>query len=261
MKILLSLVMALSVSSATAADALPRFELGAGLSMVNTQDYRGARSTSSYIIPIPYIKYRGERLRVDEGAKGILVETPNLELSLSGNFSFSVDDDIPEREGMDKLDAIVEIGPSLNYRFFELSRSDWWLDLPLRLAYTANSDFDSIGYVFQPRLSWRKPSTRLGDAKLRFNFGPIYASEANHEYFYSVSPSEVTPERGQYDADGGFSGIRVEFTYSRRIAQYWLGGFLRYDNLRNAEIEDSPLVFEKESWIAGIGLAWVFSED
>jgi len=31
-----------------------------------------------------------------------------------------------------------------------------------------------------------------------------------------------------YDGDGGFSGYRSEFTYSRRIGQYWLGGFVRW---------------------------------
>ena len=261
MRILLSLALATSVAQVVADDSLPRLELGAGLSVLSTPDYRGAESSSNYLIPIPYIKYRGDRLRVDEGAKGILVERPNLELSLSANFAFPVDDDIDEREGMDELDAIIEIGPSLNYRFYPLSGSAWWLDLPLRLAYTASSDFDSLGYVFQPRLTWRKPSTRLGETKLRFNFGPVFASEAYHEYFYSVAPSEVRPGREAYDAEGGFSGFRSEFTYSRRIGTYWLGAFLRYDSLRNAEIEDSPLVFESDSWIVGIGLAWVFRQE
>ena len=162
---------------------------------------------------------------------------------------------------LDELGATIEFGPSLEYRFYRHANSAWWLDLPLRLAYTLDSDFDSAGYVFQPRLAWRKPATRLGETKLRVNFGPLYASDDYHAYYYSVADDEIAPQRPAYDADGGFSGFRAEFTYSRRIGRYWLGGFLRYDSLRDSEVEDSPLVRDAESWMGGIALAWVFHED
>ncbi len=97
--------------------------------------------------------------------------------------------------------------------------------------------------------------------KLRYNFGPLYSSDAYHDYFYNVSADEATPTRPVYDADGGFSGYRTEFTFSKRIGEYWLGGFLRYDNLENSQIDDSPLVSETSSWMAGVGFAWVFHED
>ncbi len=259
-RIRLSLALLLFASGAIAADSLPLLEIGAGLVALSAPDYRGADTTSDYLLPAPYLKYRGKRLRVDEGAEGLLIEKPDLILSLSGNLSLPVDDDIPEREGMTELDAILEIGPSLNYRFYELRKSDWWLDLPLRLAYTLDGDFDAIGYIFQPRLSWRRPATRLGETKLRFNIGPLYSSQEHHDYFYSVDPAEATPTRPVYSADGGFSGFRTEFTYSRRLGNYWLGGFLRYDSLRGSEIEDSPLVRKPDAWMGGIGLAWVFHQ-
>ncbi|MBT8433855.1 MAG: MipA/OmpV family protein, partial [Gammaproteobacteria bacterium] len=47
---------------------------------------------------------------------------------------------------------------------------------------------------------------------------------------------------------------------SKRFGRYWLGGFVRYDSLRDAEIEDSPLVSDTESWTGGVALAWVFHE-
>lgn len=260
MKIRVSLLLLLFTTSAIAQDALPRLELGASILALSAPDYRGAGSDSSYFIPIPYIKYRGDRLRVDEGAQGIFVNTDDLLITLSGNITLAVDDDTPERDGMDELDAILEIGPSFNYRFYRMENSAWWLDLPLRFAYTIDSDFEHIGQVFQPRLSWRKPATRLGEWKLRFNFGPLYASNEHHEYFYSVRATEATATRPAFDADGGFSGLRTEFTYSKRFGQYWLGGFVRYDNLRDAEIEDSPLVVETESWVTGIALGWIFHE-
>ena len=255
-----SLALLLITINAFAGDTLPLLEIGAGLVALSAPDYRGAETTSDYLLPAPYLKYRGERLRVDEGAEGLLIDQPDLILSLSGNLSLPVDDNIPEREGMDELDAIVEIGPSLEYRFLQLNKSAWWLDLPLRMAYTLDGNFDAIGYIFQPRLAWRRPATRLGETKLRFNIGPLYSSREHHDYFYSVDADETTPTRPLYTAEGGFSGFRTEFTYSRRIGEYWLGGFLRYDSLHNSVIEDSPLVLKRDAWMGGIGLAWVFHQ-
>ena len=261
MKILLSLAMLLFFSCPRAQGPLPRLELGIGLFALNSPDYRGSAESSNYLLPAPYIKYRGDRLRVDEGADGVIFESPDLLFTLSGNLSPPADEETPEREGMEELAALVEIGPSLNWRFLHLERSAWWLDLPLRFAYTLDGEFEHVGYVFQPRLSWRRPATRLGEWKLRFNLGPLYASDKNHDYFYSVSAADATATRPEFSTDGGFSGYRTEFTYSRRIGGYWLGGFLRYDSLRGSKIEDSPLVSETATWMGGIALAWVFHQD
>lgn len=260
MKIPLSLLLLLSVGNAIAQAPLPRLELGAGLLALDAPDYRGSSESSTYLLPIPYIKYRGDILRVDNGLQGVMFESPDWLFTLSGDFSLPADDDTPEREGMDELDAVFEIGPSLNYRFLALQDSAWWIDLPLRFVYAVDSKHEFIGRVFQPRLSWRKPARRLGEWKLHFLIGPVYSSDEHHAYFYSVDDDEATATRPAYDADSGFSGYRSEFTYSRRFGDYWLGGFLRYDNLRNSKIDDSPLVSERESWMGGIALAWVFHQ-
>lgn len=260
-KISLGLLGSLLLQNVAAQNALPRLELGAGPLILNTPDYRGSRQTNTYLLPTPYIKYRGERLRVDDGAQGVIFDSDALLLTISANLSLPADQDTPERIGMDELEAILEIGPSLNYRLLDLAGSAWWLDIPLRYAYTLDGDFDSVGWVLQPRLSWRKPSRVLGEWKLRFNFGPLYSSDAHHAYFYSVASEEALASRPAYTAEGGFSGVRVEFTYSKRIGQYWLGGFVRYDNLRDSKIEDSPLVSDSESWMGGLALAWVFHQE
>ncbi|MEM7561736.1 MAG: MipA/OmpV family protein [Pseudomonadota bacterium] len=260
MKLLIKLLILLTFNHVMAADELPKLELGASLLAVSTPDYRGSESDTSHLIPFPYIKYRGERLRVDEGAQGIFKSTENMLITLSGNISLGVDDDIPEREGMNELDPILEIGPSVNFRLHQMQYSAWWLDLPLRFAFTLDSDIEAIGQIFQPRLSWRKPATRIGEWKLRFNIGPLYSSEKHHEYFYSVSAADATASRPAYNADGGFSGYRTEFTYSKRYGKLWLGGFVRYDSLQDSKIDDSPLVFEETAWVGGLALGWVFHE-
>lgn len=260
MRILLSLLLTLGTGNALAQDSLPRLELGVGLFALDAPDYRGSADSNTFLLPIPYVKYRGEVLRVDEGIQGVVYESSDWLFTLSADFAPPTDDENPEREGMDELDAIFEIGPSLNYRFLPLQNSGWWIDLPLRFAYAIGSKPDGVGRVFQPRLSWRKPARRLGEWKLHFLVGPVYSSAQHHAYFYSVDPAEATLTRPAFDADSGFSGLRTEFTFSRRIGAYWLGGFIRHDDLNHSVIDDSPLVLETESWMGGIALAWVFRQ-
>ncbi len=101
-------------------------------------------------------------------------------------------------------------------------------------------------------------STEPGDAKIRLSIGPLFGDDRYHDYFYGVGDADATAARPAYDADGGYSGMRSEFTYSKGIGDYRLGGFVRYDNMNGAVIDDSPLVSDDETWTVGVGLAWVF---
>lgn len=245
------------------ADHVPghaKLEWGIGIAALTLPDYRGSTREQNRVLPLPYLKYRGYRLRVDDGIEGRFFQTPDLLLSLSGNGSLPSSDDNPERAGMVKLDATVEIGPSLEYRVHHDETSSLWLELPLRIALNVEDSFDSIGSVFHPRLAWRRPALNKFAWKLRVAGGPLYADKSYHGYYYNVRTDEVTADRPAFSAGDGFSGYRFDFTYSRRISKYWFGGFVRYDNLSDSEIEHSPLVTTTSNWTAGLGFAWVLSE-
>ena len=47
---------------------------------------------------------------------------------------------------------------------------------------------------------------------------------------------------------------------SKRIDRFWVGAFLRYDNLSGARFADSPLVRQKDYWAAGVAVSWIFGE-
>ncbi len=260
MKFLVSLVLLMLAGIVNAQDPLPKLELGVGLLALEAADFPGSANRSSYLLPIPYARYRGKRLRIEDGAQGVLLESSDLLITLSGDLSLPTDEDNPEREGMEDLKATFEIGPSLNYRLYPMPKSAWWLDLPLRFAYTLDRDLDHVGEVFQPRLSWRKPEKRLGDWKFRFNTGPLFASSGYNDYYYSVGSDDATESRPEYESEAGYSGWRSEFSSSKRIGNYRLGAFLRYNNLNNSVIEDSPLVSKNDSLGVGIALIWVFHE-
>ena len=43
------------------ADELPRLELGIGATGISVPDYRGSSEQRSYVLPFPYVVYRGRR--------------------------------------------------------------------------------------------------------------------------------------------------------------------------------------------------------
>ena len=237
---------------------LPKFELGVSLAAFHLPHYRGAAGSTNYLIPIPYLKYRGERFKIDNGVEGILPLSEDLILSISGNASMSVNDNSPERAGMETLKASLEIGPSLDYRLYTYQQGNLWLELPLRLAVTFESNPQAIGRVFHPRLAWNKQYRKKGDWNLRLAAGPMLATGEYHDYYYSVDSVDALPTRPAFQAGGGYSGFRIDFTYSRQFDELWLGGFVRYDSLNGSVIENSSLVSKNSSWTSGIALTWVF---
>ncbi len=256
-------MLALSIPSAAIADEdddLPVLEYGIGVVHLSMPQYRGSSVTNNQLVPFPYLKYRGKKLRIDDGIEGRLFKTPDLLLSISGNGSLPSSNEDSERAGMQDLDATVEFGPSLELRLQSDADSSLWLELPLRFAFALGDKVTAIGQTFHPRLAWRWPARDKYSWKLRFAGGPLYASADYHAYFYNVDSSEVTPQRSAFSADSGSSGQRLDFTFSRRIQKWWLGGFVRYDNLSGSVIADSPLVTDTSNWTAGLSIAYILSE-
>lgn len=241
-------------------EVLPRLELGVSLLTLQTPDYRGSSSISNFTTPAPYIVYRGDLFKIEDGTPSLKFESKDLRLTVSANISLPVDSDNRERSGMEALDASLEIGPSLDYRFWQSGRNELWLEFPLRFAFTFESHSRTIGQVFSPRIAWLLPSRHKTDWELRIAAGPLFASQRNHAYFYDVEAVDVRPDRPAFEADGGYSGFRTDLSYGQRLKQFWFGGFVRYDTLTDSVVADSPLIAEPSAWIAGFGVSWIFSE-
>lgn len=250
---------------ARAAEA-PLWEFGLGPIGLRLPDYRGSDESRSYTYPFPYFIYRGEFLRVDrEGVRGILFESARVELGLSLNGTPPTDSDKNRtRQGMPDLDPTLEIGPRLNLTLARDRAKDWQLDLRLPLRAAVAVDFPEargIGWVFAPHLNLEMhPSFLDGTWNLGVQAGPLFATGTYHRYFYAVEQQFSTPERPAYSPGGGYSGTTALAYLSRRFGSFWLGGFARYDWLNRAVFEASPLVKSDHSVMAGISVAWVFSE-
>jgi hypothetical protein len=72
-------------------------------------------------------------------------------------------------------------------------------------------------------------------------------------------PDPCDRQRAAYQAAGGYGGWRALAATSRRIGTTWVGAFVRYDNLRGAAFEASPLVRRDHQVTVGLGVSWVFA--
>lgn len=253
------------VPTAAPAAEKPLWELGAGLTVLQFPAYRGSDEDRVFVLPVPYIVYRGEFLKADrQGIRGTFFDSDRAELSLSLGASPPVSSDrVKAREGMPDLKPTVEIGPSLDVRLWRSADERLRLRtrLPLRAGFTVEGSPESTGWQFTPQLNldWRDPAGMNGWT-LGLVAGPVYGDRRQHRYFYTVEANEATPLRPAYDARGGYGGTQVLAALWKRYPGWWVGGFVRYDSLAGAVFEGSPLVKRKDYVAAGFAVTWVLGE-
>jgi outer membrane protein len=242
-----------------AAAERPLWELGLGAAALRLPHYRGSDQSHGWLLPVPYVVYRGEIFKADrEGARATLLDTDRIEIDLSagaGAPTRSRDNDA--RRGMADLAPTVELGPNLNWT---LARAESWkldLRLPVRAAVTLESRPRAIGWVAAPNLN---ADIDVRGWNLGLQAGPLFGSRRYHAYFYDVGLSDVTAARPAYAAHGGFAGARVVTALSRRSGRLWVGMFASVDSVRGARFDDSPLVRRRDNVSMGIAMSWVFAE-
>lgn len=257
----LYLVTGLMLYGVAAAEPAPLWELGVGGYGLSLPDYRGAEDRQWYVLPFPYLQYRGEHLRWDRDGGRLRMlggRRARLDLSLGASPPSETGDSGPRR-GMADLDPTVELGLQLEVLLHQdpTRRATWSFALPVRKVLAIQSDgLDSLGWVVTPYLQYE----HRGRWKTNVSFGPLFATEPYHDYFYQVDATQVTSMRAAYDARAGYSGSRLTIGVSRRVGSYWLGAFLRYDYLGGATFVDSPLVETDHSLMFGAGVAYVFAQ-
>ncbi|MFN0304297.1 MAG: MipA/OmpV family protein [Burkholderiales bacterium] len=246
------------------AAELPKWELGAGVFAMRLPDYRGSDEYRNYLLPLPYVVYRGERLQLDRrGATGILFESKRVELDISANATNPARSDRNQaREGMRDLDPTVELGPRLRLNILETpSRSTkLTLELPLRAVFAL--DFPRaryIGWNMNPVLNLDLRNVWGSGWNVGTQAGPVYGDRRYHAYYYEVDSPYARPDRPAYGARAGYSGTQLSIGVSKRFTSTWVGAFVRAYALHGAAFEDSPLVRSHSAILAGVGVAYIFA--
>jgi MipA family protein len=262
----MSVALALSAAAPARADPLPLWEAGAGAAVFNLPDYRGSDQNRTLGLPIPYVIYRGDRLRIDrQKVRGLLYssEIAELDMSMSGSVPVRSRDN-RAREGMPDLDPTLEIGPSVNVFVAKAMSGKLSLELRLPLRAVESSDFHAVrheGWLFHPHLNVDLKGVVPGPGwNLGLLAGPLFGSRGYHDYFYGVAPRFARSDRPAYGAKGGYAGMQVIAALSKRFDRYWFGAFVKADSLHGAAFEDSPLVKRKYAFAGGVAAAWIFAK-
>jgi outer membrane scaffolding protein for murein synthesis (MipA/OmpV family) len=255
------LVMGLSIASAS-AEQRPELELGVGVGMVNFPIYRGAEERRSWILPVPYFDYNGDKLQINrDRMRSRLFRNDRMELDFSVSGSVPVSsENTTARKGMNDIDAIIEVGPLINYHLYYDERKETNLDLrfPLRAVLPVRPyRIDHQGWIFQPALNLDLRNVWQSRWNMGFQAGLVYGDQAYHQYFYDVAPQYATATRPAYSTTGGYAGSQFTTSLSRRMGNAWMGGFVKWDNLSGAVFEDSPLVTRKQSFSLGFAVSWI----
>jgi len=251
------------------AEQLPRWEIGLGAAGITIPDYRGSDERRNYLLPFPYIAYRLDWLKADRyGVRAKLIDSDRVELNVSLGATPPVRSDRNHaRVGMPGLKPMLEIGPSLDINLWRSLKRGMRLDLrlPLRAAATVSSQPEAAGWSFTPRLNVDIAKLGISDAakegwRLGLVAGPVFADHRQNAYFYSVSPQFALPNRGAYDARGGYSGMQFLASLSRRYGNAWVGAYARRDSLKGAVFEGSPLVKTSSYFSAGFAVTWTIGQ-
>jgi outer membrane scaffolding protein for murein synthesis (MipA/OmpV family) len=248
------------------AEEKPLWEAGLGVAVIDFPDYRGSDERRTFVLPLPYVIYRGDVIQSDrDGARGRFFRNDRVDLALSLNGSIPVDSsDNEARRGMPDLDPTLEIGPKLDIKLVrDKARGiDVGLVLPVRTVIATDfSHTKNVGWTFEPRIDVDFKDTWLGEGwNLGLGAGPLFADKRYHGYFHGVPDQFATPQRPAYVPDGGYGGARGLVSVSRRFASFWFGAFLQGDTLAGSEVEASPLVRQKESYAAGFAVTWLLGQ-
>jgi len=256
--IIFILISPLSVNSETL------WKLGVGLGNVTANSYPGSNETKTITSPIPYFNIKTKWFDLDrEGLHTNWFTQTNFRLDFSFDFGLPVNSqEVQLRKGMPDLDTVGQVGPVLVYQLIDDRKLKWQLQWPVTFAYAINESLEmkEVGWLSNPRVYFNYlHNDKKFPLDISISFGPLYGSKKYHQYYYEVLPEFVDVNRNEYLTDEGFAGYRFNFSASQRMNGYWLGLYVRYQNLSDAVFINSPLVNHKDYWFMGVGASWLFA--
>jgi MipA family protein len=237
----------------------PLWEAGVGAGFVSTPAYPGADTQNHRVLAIPFLIYRGEVLRSDQGGIGArLVHSDTTEFDIGFAASLPASSkDVPARAGMPDLGTLIEFGPRVKVKLADIDpQSRLRFELPLRAVMEVRDGVRRQGWTMEPRLVW-ETRERTGRWAWDAQLGAVFGDARINRYFYEVQPRFATAARPAYDAGGGLMLVRTGLFAYRKLDPDWrFFGFVRYESYAGAANRDSPLMKESSGASAGFGFAW-----
>lgn len=240
--------------------ALPRWEAGAFGLLVSQQAYPGSDQQVQRSLVLPFLIYRGERLRSERGGAGLRAfKADAFELDLGASAALgSSAKRIDARRGMPDLGTLVELGPRLRWTLArQADGSTWRLDLPLRSVHDLSDGLQRRGASFEPALKWQGPMGR--GLFVDTGLSAVVADQDLAHTFYGVEASQATAGRPAYSARAGLLTWRVSGSVAWRMGTNWNAfTYARMDSVAGAANEASPLVRRTTGVSAGLGVSYTW---
>jgi MipA family protein len=239
----------------------PLWEVGLFAGYAQLPHYRGSDEYNSYVLPLPYIIYRGEVVRANrDGFNGVLLRTERFETALSFSGTPPVDSDNRARRGMPEVDAMFEVGPGAKLYVIDRDAVNrLYFRLGLRAATSVDTDHFDLKYrglrgglqlVYQDPVWLERQDLELG-----FTIGVDVADREYNGYLYDVDPAFATDARPAYEAETGYAGFSVAGSVVKDITPRWaLASYFRWDNIAGAVYADSPLIETENNYIFGFAV-------
>lgn len=198
-----------------------------------------------------------------DGIKGVFLHSEFFEFDTSLYGNPPVDQDNHARSGMEELDPLLEIGPSL--KWFPFGRkSDAASYLKAAIRGAASIDFPGdLGIQYQGlhgELDWiHQVSAPFGfqDWTVGGSFGLDFTNADYNRYFYDVTDRDARDGRPVYHSEGGYAGSKLSAYAGKRLnPDLTLWTWFRWENIDGTVFENSPLVMEKNNFSFSLALTW-----
>lgn len=250
-----------------AAPPLPQWEAGLFAVGAYLPHYRGSDESRAYVLPLPYIIYRGRIVQVDrEGVRGFFYKGRYLEtdVSLSGNPPVYGGNEA--RSGMPDLDPLVEFGPAAR-GFIYRGRRLTALYIEAAVRGVTAVDINDAALRWEGArmvINLVAPSYVPGpDSKWSAGgqIGLEFTDRRYNAYFYDVPKEQVVTGRDYYRSSAGYGGGNVSMYVTRELRPgLSVSTYIRWDNISGAVYEDSPLVRTRNNVVLGAALVWKLIE-
>ncbi|OUR99635.1 hypothetical protein A9Q84_01030 [Halobacteriovorax marinus] len=270
MKLLTVLILITLIQSHVFAQSVRRpnvekstLELGAGAVFGKTPHYPGSNQHNEILFPFPVLIYRGDRLRADEdgGIRTRFLYSKKFELNLSFGGSLPVSSKKnTARQGMPKLQTLLELGPGFIFHFLDKYNSKKWklsLNIPYRHVVSTNiKDTYFRGFVFNPILYSYYDFTE--NFSIFTSISGRWATQRYNDYLYSVDDQFTTNSRPRYEANSGHVLMSYGLALIYNYKDFTIFTGMSIDDASASANKNSPLFIKEQSYSTAIGFTYYF---
>ncbi|NQY25210.1 MAG: MipA/OmpV family protein [Campylobacteraceae bacterium] len=253
-KILILLIFAMSLFGKETSS----LTYGLGLGFISVPSYIGSKERKNLFLPFPYIEYRSDKININRDeiySDYFKTQKSKVQLSLRGMLPVKSKDS--KREGMDDLDATLEVGPNFIYHLKQNKMSSLDLEFPVRAVFSVGSSgIRYQGYLANVNLHYKEEFSN--NIKLTLKTGLVWGDSDYHNYFYEIKKNDVTSNRSEYHASSGYGGWQNSIGLSKKDDKFWYGMFVKYYNLDKVSYSKSPLVETKSALFYGLAFSYLF---